>query len=84
MYVYNDQDVSNMIANITDDLIPGVVCLLEGIWVDLDEQGLDRAGSAYIFTSTAGIQSGRAPIMHAIAVEVAANMDAANLTEVAG
>jgi hypothetical protein len=44
---------------------------LEGIWVELDEQGLDRAGSANLFTSTQGTRPGMACIMHGVGVEVA-------------
>jgi len=54
----------------TEDLIPGVVCLAEGIWVDLDELGVDRAGSANIFTDTQGTAPGTGCIMHAVGVEV--------------
>jgi anaerobic dimethyl sulfoxide reductase subunit A len=79
VYLVNDQGRSQVIAEITDDLIPGVVCLLEGIWVDLDDQGVDRAGSANLFTSTAGTQPGRAPIMHAIRVEVTVDLNRAIL-----
>ena len=71
-----------MIAEITEDLTPGVVSLLEGIWVDLDDQGIDQAGSANMITSTAGTQPGRAPIMHAIHVEVTVNLDPAISSDV--
>ena len=52
--------------------MPGVVCLPEGIWVDLDQDGVDQAGSANLFTSTAGTAPGTACIMHAVGVEVRA------------
>ncbi|MFC1997775.1 molybdopterin-dependent oxidoreductase, partial [Chloroflexota bacterium] len=72
--IYNDQGVSQVIVHLTDDLTAGVVCLLEGIWVDLDDQGIDRAGSANILTSTEGTRPGRAPIMHAMGVEVTSDL----------
>jgi anaerobic dimethyl sulfoxide reductase subunit A len=75
VYLVNDQGLSQVIVEITDDLTPGVVCLLEGIWADLDDQGIDQAGSANILTSTAGSQPGKAPVMHAIRVEVTVDLD---------
>lgn len=82
VYLVNDQGRSQVIAEITEDLTPGVVSLLEGIWVDLDDQGIDQAGSANMITSTAGTQPGRAPIMHAIHVEVTVNLDPAISSDV--
>jgi anaerobic dimethyl sulfoxide reductase subunit A len=70
--LYNQLGVSQVIAHLTEDLTPGVVCLLEGIWFDLDDQGIDQAGSANLFTSTEGTRPGRACIMHAMGVEVTA------------
>ncbi len=77
VYLYNSQGYSRVIVHLTDDLTPGVVCLLEGIWVDLDDQDIDQAGSANLFTSTEGTHPGRAPIMHAMGVEVTANLNSA-------
>jgi anaerobic dimethyl sulfoxide reductase subunit A len=79
VYLYNQQGLAEVVVQITDDLTPGVVCLLEGIWVDLDDQGIDRSGSANMLTSTAGTQPGRAPVMHAIHVEVTKNLDVPHL-----
>jgi len=68
--LFNDQGTSRVFVHLTDDLNPGVVCLLEGIWLDLDDQGIDQAGSANLFTSTDGTRPGIACIMHAMGVEV--------------
>ena len=57
-------------AILNADLTPGVVCLLEGIWADLDESGVDRGGAANLFTSTQGTSAGTAAVMHAVGVEV--------------
>ena len=57
-------------AILNADLTPGVVCLMEGIWADLDEQEVDRGGAANLFTSTQGTSAGTACIMHAVGVEV--------------
>ncbi len=53
------------------DLIPGVVCLPEGQWFELDAAGHDHAGSANVLTSTEGTLPSVSCIMHGIGVEVA-------------
>ena len=68
--LFNAQGVARLVVHLTEDLTPGVICLLEGVWVALDEHGVDRAGSANIFTSLEGTCPGKATIMHAVGVEV--------------
>ena len=70
--VVNAQGKACLPAILNADLTPGVVCLMEGIWADLDEQGIDRGGAANLFTSTQGTSAGTAAIMHAVGVEVMA------------
>ena len=41
-------------VRLTNDIMPGVVCLLEGVWLELEPDGSDGAGSANMLTSTAG------------------------------
>jgi anaerobic selenocysteine-containing dehydrogenase len=69
--LFNAQGVARVVVHLTNDITPGVVCLLEGVWVELDGQGIDRAGSANMFTATEGTRPGKACIMHAVGVEVA-------------
>jgi anaerobic dimethyl sulfoxide reductase subunit A len=57
-------------VRLSEDLTPGVVCLPEGVWVALNADGVDTAGSANMFTSTRGTEPGVACIMHAVRVEV--------------
>lgn len=52
------------------DACPLVVCLPEGIWVDVGSDGRDTAGTANMFTATEGTTPGTACIMHGVAVEV--------------
>jgi len=68
--LFNDQGSSYVTVRLSEDLTPGVVCLPEGVWVDLDAQGVDQAGSANVFTSTDGTRPSISCIMHAVEVEV--------------
>jgi anaerobic selenocysteine-containing dehydrogenase len=68
--LFNAQGAAYVTASLSADLTRGVVCLLEGIWVELDENGVDTAGSANLFTATTGTQPGVACIMHAVGVEI--------------
>jgi anaerobic selenocysteine-containing dehydrogenase len=68
--VVNARGAACLPAILNPDLAPGVVCLMEGIWADLDEQGIDRGGAANLFTATQGTSAGTACIMHAVGVEV--------------
>mgnify|MGYP006883642975 FL=1 len=49
--------------------MPGVVSLLEGVWVELNDQGVDLAGSANMLISNAGTNPGQANIQHAVPVQ---------------
>jgi anaerobic dimethyl sulfoxide reductase subunit A len=57
-------------VRLSGDLMPGVVSLPEGIWVDLDAEGVDIGGAANTLTSTVGTAPGLACIMHAVPVQV--------------
>jgi anaerobic dimethyl sulfoxide reductase subunit A len=68
--LFNGEGSARVSAHLSEDITPGVVCLLEGIWFELDADGADRAGSANMFTSTQGTHPGRACIMHGMSVEI--------------
>jgi anaerobic selenocysteine-containing dehydrogenase len=55
---------------ITEDIMPGVVCLLQGFWPSLDERGIDRAGAANILTSTVPTKPSMGSRTHSVLVEV--------------
>jgi len=57
-------------VRVTEDTMPGVVCLREGIWPDLDADGCDRAGSANILTSTVPTKPCQGSRTHSVLVEV--------------
>jgi anaerobic dimethyl sulfoxide reductase subunit A len=67
---WNDQGEAFVPVRLTDDLTQGVVCLPEGVWVELDAEGRDIAGSANMFTSTQGTAPGVSCIMHGMGIEV--------------
>jgi len=70
--LFNERGALRVEVELSSEVAPGVVCLLEGIWVELDAGGVDQAGSANMLTSTTGTSPGTAAIMHAVGVEVAA------------
>ncbi len=39
-------------ARVTEDIMPGVVCLLEGVWPSFEPDGTETAGSPNVLTST--------------------------------
>jgi anaerobic selenocysteine-containing dehydrogenase len=68
--LFNAQGESRVTLRISGSVMPGVVCLPEGVWAALDEHGVDQAGAANLLTSTQGTASGVACIMHGVGVEV--------------
>ncbi len=57
-------------AMVTEDIMPGVVCLLEGVWPILDSEGVDTAGSANFLTSTVPTEPSKGSRTHSILVQV--------------
>ena len=55
---------------ITKDIMPGVVCLLQGVWPNLDQRGIDQAGAANILTSTVPTEPCMGSQTHSVLVEV--------------
>jgi anaerobic dimethyl sulfoxide reductase subunit A len=68
--MYNDRGTARLLVRLCADLTPGVVCLPEGVWVEVGPDGVDTAGAANVFTSTEGTAPGKACIMHGVGVEV--------------
>ncbi|HRC55337.1 MAG TPA: molybdopterin-dependent oxidoreductase [Kofleriaceae bacterium] len=48
--VWNDRGKVVVPAYVTERLMPGVVVIHEGAWIDLDEDGVDRAGNPDMLT----------------------------------
>ncbi len=53
--------------------MPGAVCLLQGIWPNLDEQGTELAGAANMLTSTVPTEPCMGSRTHSVLVEVEAS-----------
>ncbi len=68
--VWNAQGTARIPVRLTEDVIPGVVSLPEGMWVELDGSGVDVGGAANMLTATEGTRPGTACIMHGVGVEV--------------
>jgi anaerobic dimethyl sulfoxide reductase subunit A len=54
----------------TNDIMPGVVCLHEGVWAVPDQNGRDPAGSVNILTATDGSGPAVGAVMHGVAVSL--------------
>jgi anaerobic selenocysteine-containing dehydrogenase len=68
--VTSPQGETKVVAWVTDDIMAGVVCLHEGMWVDIDANGVDNNGSVNILTSTTPTQPSQASRTHSVAVQV--------------
>jgi anaerobic dimethyl sulfoxide reductase subunit A len=59
-------------ARVTEHIMPGVVCLLEGVWPVFDSAGTEIAGSPNVLTSTEPTLPSEASRTHSVLVQVAA------------
>jgi anaerobic dimethyl sulfoxide reductase subunit A len=57
-------------AIVTEDIMPGVVCLLEGVWPKFDSEGIETAGSANVLTSTVPTEPSMGSRTHSVLVQV--------------
>jgi len=60
--VFNDRGCIVIPVYVTDRVVPGVVSIPQGAWCDLDENGIDRAGSANLLTEDRASPSGAWPL----------------------
>jgi anaerobic dimethyl sulfoxide reductase subunit A len=59
-------------ARVTENIMPGVVCLQEGVWPVFDSDGTDIAGSPNVLTSTEPTMPSEASRTHSVLVQVSA------------
>jgi len=57
-------------AIVTDDIMPGVVCLTEGVWPVFDSEGVETAGSANVLTSSVPTEPSKGSRTHSVLVQV--------------
>ena len=70
VYLFNQQGKERIPVRLSADIVSGVVCLPEGMWVDLDGAEIDTGGAANMFTATTGTTPSTSAIMHGMGVEV--------------
>jgi anaerobic dimethyl sulfoxide reductase subunit A len=68
--VRNTRGKMRISVKVTKNIMPGVVCLREGIWPELDADGCDRAGSTNMLTSTVPTKPSEGSRTHSVLVEV--------------
>lgn len=66
------QGVLRIQVRITEDIMPGVVCLLAGMWPQIGENGMDTAGAANVLSSTVPTVPSKSSRTHSVAVQVRA------------
>jgi anaerobic dimethyl sulfoxide reductase subunit A len=70
VYVSSPQGTLRIASLVTEDIMPGVVCLLEGAWPSFDSEGIDTAGSVNILTSTVPTLPSYGSRTHSVLVQV--------------
>jgi len=57
-------------AEVSEDIMMGVVCLLEGAWTCFNEEGVETNGSANVLTSTVPTMPSHGSRTHSVNVQV--------------
>ncbi len=68
--VYNEVGRIHIKTMVSNDIMPGVVCLPQGIWPVLDENKTDIAGSPNMLTSTIPTEPSKGARTHSVFVEI--------------
>lgn len=68
--VNSEQGIVHAEAIVTEDIIQGVVCLLEGVWPEINSDGIDTAGSPNMLTSTIPTLPSQGSRTHSTLVQV--------------
>jgi anaerobic dimethyl sulfoxide reductase subunit A len=70
VYVSSPQGTLRIASHVTEDIMSGVVCLLEGAWPSFNSRGIDTAGSVNILTSTIPTLPSYGSRTHSVLVQV--------------
>ncbi len=70
VYVSSPQGLLRIVTRVTEDIMPGVVCLLEGAWPSFDSEGVETAGSVNVLTSTVPTLPSHGSRTHSLHVQV--------------
>jgi anaerobic dimethyl sulfoxide reductase subunit A len=70
VYVSSPQGLLRIVTRVTEDIMPGVVCLLEGAWPSFDSEGVETAGSVNVLTSTVPTLPSHGSRTHSLFVQV--------------
>jgi anaerobic dimethyl sulfoxide reductase subunit A len=70
VYVSNPQGVMRIATQVTEDIMPGVVSLLEGVWATFDSKGVETSGSVNVLTSTVPTMPSQGSRTHSVNVQV--------------
>jgi len=70
VYVSSPQGRTTVAAIVTEDIMPGVVSLLEGVWVTFDSEGVETSGSVNVLTSTVPTMPSHGSRTHSVNVQV--------------
>ncbi len=68
--VYNEVGRIHIKTMVSNDIMPGVVCLPQGAWPVLNENGTDIAGSPNMLTSTVPTEPSHGSRTHSVFVEI--------------
>ena len=70
VYVSSPQGLMRIITHVTEDIMPGVVSLLSGVWAVFDSEGIETAGSVNVLTSTVPTMPSCGSRTHSLFVQV--------------
>jgi anaerobic dimethyl sulfoxide reductase subunit A len=73
VYVSNPQGTIRIVSHVTEDIMPGVICLLEGVWPVFDSKGIEIAGSVNVLTPTVPTLPSHSSRTHSVLVQVKKN-----------
>jgi len=68
--VSSPQGILRINTLVTEDIMPGVVCLLEGVWASFDSDGVETSGSVNVLTSTTPTLPSHGSRTHSVFVQV--------------